>query len=330
MVAVYDINSFFSINTEQEFKDACLKVFNYQYKNNIVYRKYVDFLNRKPENVKEIVDIPFLPIEFYKYYTITTQTQKQHDLLFVSSGTTSDNNSKHHVFDKDIYKKSLLLGFERMYGKPQEYVFIGLLPSYLERKNASLVYMLNTLMGISKKADNGFYLNEYEQLADLLYRLEQKSQKVILFGVTFALLDLIKVLNNPLNSTIVIATGGMKGHGKELTGIELHDILSEKFEKSNIHGEYGMTELLSQAYSTNGLLYTPQNWMRVLIRNFYDPFMYQNNGKSGGINIIDLANINACSFIETQDIGLLRANNQFEVLGRYDNAEIRGCNLMVL
>ena len=319
----------FSIKTEQNFIDTTIDVFNYQYNNNIVYNEYAQLIGRSPNNINDISEIPFLPIEFFKSKRIISGTDKEKE-VFLSSGTTGMVQSKHYVTDLDIYKTSFNKSFNLFYGNPEELVILALLPNYLEREGSSLVFMVNELIKQSNNKHSGFYLNNYNELIDKISVLNNKESKtVILIGVSYALLDLPIQNSDIFNNVIIMETGGMKGKRKEMTKKELHSVLQNKFKVNCIHSEYGMTELLSQAYSKgNGLFETPP-WMKILIRDTYDPFKYLTHSKSGGINIIDLANLNSCSFIETKDIGKLHKNNQFEVLGRFDNSDIRGCNLLI-
>lgn len=322
------INNIFKINSQLEFENLSLEVFQFQYKNNNIYKDYVDFLGVDSKKIKKIYDIPFLPISFFKNLKITS-THAQEEIVFYSSGTTGSTQSKHFVLSKNLYHQSFTNTFEKFYGPPSDYCFLALLPGYLEREGSSLIYMVNDLMKQSKSHDSGFYLNNYEQLANKINSLKVSKQKFILIGVTYALLDFANLYPIDLRGGIVMETGGMKGKRKELLKEEVHEILKEKFNLKQIHSEYGMTELLTQAYSQGNAKFTTPNWMKVLIRDTYDPFSYLPKGKSGGINIIDLANLYSCSFIETKDLGRLNQNGQFEIIGRFDNSDIRGCNLLV-
>ena len=318
----------FAINNEYDFERIALEVFLFQYKNNIIYQRFVNFLGVEPKKVKKISQIPFLPIDFFKNHRIIHNNFEE-TITFLSSGTTGQNQSKHLVAKVGLYVKSFLKAFERFYGKPEDYCFLALLPGYLERDGSSLIYMVEELIKKSKSSDSGFYLNEYEQLTLKIEKLNTEGQKYLIIGVTYALLDFAEQYKIDLGDGIVMETGGMKGTRKELTKAEVHQRLKNGFNLKNIHSEYGMTELLSQAYSSGGGLFLPPNWMKVLIRDTYDPFAYLSAGKSGGINVIDLANLYSCSFIETKDLGRSNKNGQFEVLGRFDNSDIRGCNLLV-
>ncbi|WP_449389355.1 LuxE/PaaK family acyltransferase [Chryseobacterium lineare] len=327
------MNTIFDIQTEQDFLDASLKTFRYQYENVEIYRRFVDYLNINPDDVNELAAIPFLPIEMFKNHQILDKNVSA-DLFFQSSGTTQMNLSKHFIADEEIYRQSIYKSFEQFIGKPEDFIFLGLLPSYLERQNSSLIYMVDFLMKKSAKPENGYFLYNHEDLFQLLNKLENK--KVILFGVSFALLDFIDYCHSErieeslefLENLIVIETGGMKGRKEEMTKDELLNILQEGFKTKKIYSEYSMTELLSQAYSLGNNEYECPNWMKIMVRNAEDPFNYEKEGRTGAINIIDLANIHSCSFIATQDLGKIKGN-KFQVLGRIDHSDIRGCSLLV-
>ena len=319
----------FNITSEASFNAAALAVFKHQFEHNSVYRSFCDLLYKHPSEVKTVQQIPFLPIQFFKSHTIVSNS-KSAEATFTSSGTTGSIVSKHFVSDLEIYKQSFRRGFKSFYGAIEEYTVLALLPSYLEREGSSLVYMANDMIAQSKQPQSGFYLHDLEALKDNLLKLEAKRQKTLLIGVSYALLDLIEAHSFKLKHTTVMETGGMKGQRKELVKSELHTILKEGFGVDKIHSEYGMTELLSQAYSYgNGVFSTP-TWMKILTRDPEDALSIQPIGKSGGVNIIDLANINSCAFIATQDLGKIHSNGTFEILGRFDESDIRGCNLMVL
>ena len=322
-------NSIFNIQSEADFKATALEVFKFQFEHNAVYRSFCDLLYKHPSDVRSLEQIPFLPIEFFKTHTIIS-TNKPTEATFTSSGTTGSIVSKHHVVDLDVYKQSFRTGFESFYGTIENYTVLALLPSYLEREGSSLVYMANDMILQSKQPESGFYLHDLEALKNTLTSLEAKGQKTLLIGVSYALLDLIEAYSFELKHTIVMETGGMKGQRKELVKSELHALLKQGFGVDTIHSEYGMTELLSQAYSKGGGIFETPPWMKVLTRDPEDALSIQPNGKSGGINIIDLANINSCAFIATQDLGKIRSDGTFEILGRFDQSDIRGCNLMVL
>lgn len=319
----------FKITTDEEFTSLALQVFQFQFENNKVYRSFCDLLYRHPSDVKTISDIPFLPIEFFKSKSILSSDEDL-KVVFTSSGSTGSVTSKHMVTDVSVYENSYLSGFEYFYGDIEDYVVLALLPSYLEREGSSLIYMVDDLIQKSNHIDSGFYLNNLEDIKQKLIALDNAGQKVLLIGVSFALLDLIEYHQFDLSHAIVMETGGMKGRRKELIRAELHQELKKGFGVSEIHSEYGMTELLSQAYSKGNGVFNCPPWMKVLTRDTEDPLSIQVSGKTGGLNVIDLANINSCSFIATQDLGRKSLNEDFEVIGRFDNSDIRGCNLMVL
>ena len=318
----------FSIQTDADFVQAALQTFGYQYQHNQVYQRFCTLLGRTPDKVRQLTDIPFLPIEFFKSEAVYCGNERP-TTVFTSSGTTGSQTSRHYVKDLAVYQESFRQGFADFYGNIEEYTVLALLPSYLERTGSSLITMVADLIERSGSADSGFYLNEYDLLAEKLTSLDRSGRKVLLIGVSFALLDLVETHRFQLKNTIVMETGGMKGRRKELIREELHAILCEGFGVEHIHSEYGMTELLSQAYSAGSGLYESVRWLKVLIRDTNDALSYQRPLKTGGINLIDLANIHSCSFIATQDLGRLHPNGKFEVLGRFDNADIRGCNLLI-
>ena len=327
----------FAIKTESEFEDVALAVFNLQHEDCLVYRQFCDVLKINPAAIKSVNDIPFLPIEFFKTHEVRSLTpnpfpeerRTEQSKIFTSSGT-GGIQSKHHVSDVSIYELSFRKAFEYFYGNIEEYCLLALLPSYLERDGSSLVYMANDLIAATKNQDSGFYLHNLNELSEKLKSLLAKRQKIILLGVTYALLDLAELLSSPLSGEVIIMeTGGMKGKRKELLREELHNIFCEKFGVKAIHSEYGMTELLSQGYSKGNGVFNCPPWMKILIRDVNDPLKILDTGKSGGINMIDLANINSCSFIATQDLGILNNDGSFEVSGRFDNSDLRGCNLLV-
>jgi len=318
----------FEITSKEEFNNVAIELFNFQYQNNLLYQRYCDLLKIVPTAVKTINEVPFLPVSFFKSYAIKTQEFKE-KIIFLSSGTTGENQSKHYVKDVTLYEKSFQKAFQQSYGNISDYCILALLPSYMEREGSSLIYMVNQLINESKNEKSGFYLHHQNELVNALKELESVKQKTILFGVSFALLDFAEEHQLQLNNTIIIETGGMKGRRKELTREELHDIYKEKFGVTTIHSEYGMTELLSQAYSKGKGIFTPPNWMKIIIRDVNDPLLFLEENKLGGINVVDLANIYSCSFIATQDLGKKRGDNAFEVLGRFDNSDLRGCNLLI-
>ncbi|WP_242203942.1 LuxE/PaaK family acyltransferase [Aestuariivivens insulae] len=324
-----DSNTIFNIKTQTEFENLALKVFKFQFENNRVYRSFCDLLYKHPSEITSVKDIPFLPIQFFKSHPVLS-SEANIEATFTSSGTTGSSTSKHYVTNLDIYTQSFSKGFQKFYGNIEDYVVLALLPSYLEREGSSLIYMVDNLIKRSNHPESGFYLNDLNELKDTLTTLDTNGKKVLLIGVSFALLDLVEQHQFNLEHTIVMETGGMKGRRKELIRIELHDRLQKGFGVNAIHSEYGMTELLSQAYSKGQGLFSCPPWMQVLTRDTEDALTVQGYGKTGGINIIDLANINSCAFIATQDLGCVYQNGTFEVIGRFDNSDIRGCNLMVL
>ncbi len=320
----------FSIQNDTDFEKAVLRVFNHQYINNKIYQRFCNLLGVTKTSVKQIEDIPYLPIEFFKQEQIVS-TSSPISKIFTSSGTTGSVTSKHYVSDLTIYEKSFRKGFQHFYGNITDYIVLALLPSYLEREGSSLIYMTEKLIQDSNQPESGFYLYETEKLVKTLQNCISKNKKVLLIGVSFALLDLIENHSITLNDTIIVMeTGGMKGRRKEMIRQELHETLKKGFGVSKIHSEYGMTELLSQAYSTGNGTFRCPPWMKIAIRNPEDALTLLGTNKTGGINIIDLANINSCSFIATQDLGKIYNDVSFEILGRFDNSDIRGCNLMAL
>ena len=322
-------NQWLSDINADSFDDIALATFRHQYEHNDIYLAFASALHIKPEAVNSIAQIPFLPISFFKTHRVATGDWQDAAYIFESSGTTGEIPSKHYVHDGHIYERSLLEGFEAFYGSPQDYVVIALLPSYLERKNASLVHMARVLIEKSGQPDCGFYLNEWEQLKEVLLRCEAKEQKVLLLGVTFALLNFAEQYPMQLQHTIVMETGGMKGRREEWTREQVHSYLKRQWGLEQIHSEYGMTELLSQAYAKADGIFLPTQTMKVLARDINDPLEVNNTG-TGCLNIIDLANIHSCCFIATEDIGRIAADGTFEVLGRMDHAALRGCSLMAI
>lgn len=315
--------------TPDNFEEIALQLFHYQYEQNTLYREFCDALHTNVSNINNITQIPFLPISFFKSHKVKTGDWENEELLFESSATTGTITSKHYVRDAALYSQCLMQGFEHYYGSPEQYTILALLPSYLERKNASLVYMAKEIMNKSGKPDNGFYINEWQLLIDKLQQLSAAGKKTILLGVTFALLDFAEAYPTPLHNTIVMETGGMKGRREEWTRTQVHDYLKQQWQLHSIHSEYGMTELLSQAYSKGEGIYRNTNTMRVLIRDINDPLEVTTSGQ-GCINIIDLANIHSCAFIATEDIGKINPDNSFEILGRMDHSALRGCSLMAV
>jgi phenylacetate-coenzyme A ligase PaaK-like adenylate-forming protein len=318
----------FHIRTKTDFQQLALEIFRFQYDRNPVYRKFADSLGAKPSNIKSYEEIPFLPIEFFKTQRVVCGDFSP-EVIFESSGTTGMTTSRHYVKKLSLYEKSLLQGFRFFFGHPEGYVFLALLPSYLERTGSSLVHMADLLIRLSGKKESGFYLHDYKELARQLTSLKKRKQKVLLLGVTYALLDLTEQFPVRFPELIIMETGGMKGKRREMVREELHAILQKSFGVPNIYSEYGMTELLSQAYSKGKGIFTTPPWMKVMIRDVNDPLSYVAQGKSGGINVIDFANLYSCSFIATQDLGKLHTRDRFEVLGRFDNSDVRGCNLLV-
>lgn len=318
----------FSIQDDDDFLSVALSIFRYQYEHCPIYRRYTDMLHCDVAAIKEVKDIPFLPIEFFKTQKIIANGRSA-QLQFTSSGTTSEQTSTHYVADKMLYEESFLRGFEYFAGKPSQFVILALLPSYLERKNSSLVYMINHLIDQSKHPDSGFYLYNYDSFAEKLNELAAKNQKTLVFGVGFALLDVVEHYQFKHNDLWVFETGGMKGRRREISREELHKKLSDGFGVDIIYSEYGMTELLSQAYSINGESFRCPPWLKIVLRDTQDPLtLIDSPDKRGGINVIDLANLYSCSFIATQDLGKYRQDGSFEVLGRFDYADIRGCNML--
>jgi len=305
-----------------------LALFHFQYQNNPVYQLYIDTLGIDPRLVRQLVQIPFLPIAFFKTHAVMT-TAFEPEASFESSGTGQIGISRHFVKNLDIYRESFTRGFERSYGRITDCCIIGLLPSYLERANSSLVKMADELIRMTGHPDSGFYLYDQEKLFETLNRLEAGRQKTLLIGVSFALLDFAEKYKMKLEHVTVVETGGMKGRRKETIRAELHAILKERLGLTTVHAEYGMTELLSQAWSRGEGIFRPVPWMKALVRNEDDPFDLREKG-AGILNIIDLANIYSCSFLATEDVGTIMENGDFEVSGRVDNSDIRGCSLLVV
>jgi phenylacetate-coenzyme A ligase PaaK-like adenylate-forming protein len=319
----------FRIQSGEEFNNLALEVFRYQASENPVYAEYLRILGISPSSINDPEEIPFLPIDFFRTRKVLTGI-KDATRVFESSGTTAEQASRHYVKNTSLYVESFTRGFKLFYGNVKDYCILALLPSYLERQNSSLVFMANHLIRQSGHSAGGFYLDNHSELAEKLKALESLGHKNLFLGVSFALLEFAEKYPMKLKYTIVMETGGMKGRRKEITRDELHDYLTTRLGVKAIHSEYGMTELLSQAYSKEKGIFQAPPWMKILIRDPYDPFTNVKPGSSGGINIIDLANIHSCSFIATQDIGRLTSDGGFEVLGRFDHSEIRGCNLMIV
>ena len=315
--------------TAENFEAYALRLFQYQYSEVNVYRQYVDLLRVKPSNVCHLNQIPFLPISFFKSQRVSDG--RNPEAVFLSSTTTGSTPSKHHVRDLKLYELACLEGFKRVYGDPREWCFLALLPSYLERGNSSLVWMVNALMRQSKNPDNGFFLHDFENLTHTVKRVEAAGMQAMVIGVAYALLDWAETWAHQgvLNHTVIMETGGMKGRRKEMVKEEMHAVLMNAFGVKSVHAEYGMTELLSQAYSKGGGVYRCPSWMKVSTRDLNDPFHQPGVNETGVINIIDLANQYSCAFIATDDLGKVHTDGTFEILGRLDYSEMRGCNLLV-
>ncbi len=314
--------------TPQEFESLALDIFRVQAEECPVYRDFIRHLNRNPAEIRHLDEIPFLPIEFFKTHDVRCGDDPVR-VTFSSSGTTGSARSRHLVTDVRIYEESFLKGFGHFYGPVSEYVILALLPSYLEREGSSLIYMADRLIRETSDPRSGFFLYEHDMLFKQLQQLKRQNQKTLLIGVTYALLDFAERHRMEFPGLVVMETGGMKGKRPEMLREELHRQLSEAFGVAHIHSEYGMTELLSQAYSAGEGIFGCPPWMQVRVRDTNDPLTLLPDGKTGGLNIIDLANVNSCSFIATQDLGKRLSDGRFEVLGRFDNSDIRGCNLMV-
>jgi hypothetical protein len=318
----------FTVSRPEDFQTRALSIFTYQAEKNPAYSAYIDALGKSGIKPDGITEIPFFPAEFFRNHKIITENLAA-GVVFESSGTEGMMPARHFVHSEDLYRRSFSLCFELFYGDPSDYVIAALLPSYTQRGNSSLVYMMNSLIGRSTREGSGFYDGRLPQLLRILSDAKRRKEKIILTGVSFALLDLAENYSPDLSGVIVMETGGMKGRRKEITRSELHEILKSKLNVEVIHSEYGMTELLSQAYSTGNGIFRCPPWMKILIRDPQDPLeIYKSHGRTGGINIIDLANIYSCSFIATGDLGRLNEDGSFEVLGRFDNSDVRGCNLL--
>lgn len=322
----FDVNNIFKDGLH--FDTTTLAFFNHQYQHNRVYHNWCNAIHLKEANVKQLTNIAFLPISFFKTHEVVTGSFEP-EIIFTSSGTTQTINSRHLVQHESLYRNSFIKAFESMYGSIKDWCIIGLLPSYLERQGSSLVYMVDEMIRLSQHAASGFYLNEFDKLATVLQQNEAAAQQTLLIGVTFGLLDFAEAYDIPLQHTVVMETGGMKGRRQELTRQEVHEQLKTKLHVPYIHSEYGMTELLSQAYSKGEGRYICPPWMKVLVRDEEDPLNVQQYGR-GILNIIDLANVNSCCFIATDDAGIVYEDGSFEVLGRVDNSDLRGCSLLVL
>ena len=325
---MHNFEKIFDIKTHSEFKKQCLDIYNFQYENNMVYQNYCNMICEDPTDVNEINKIPFLPISFFKTKKILSTDN--FEKVFYSSGTTTNSRSKHFISSLKLYQKSFINNFKLNYSDITQYTILALLPNYYDNKDSSLIYMIGKLIKLSKSKESGFFLDDYINLSKKLIELDTKRErKTILIGVPYALLDMINFNQFQLNNTIIMETGGMKGRRKEMVRTELHDKLKRGFGVSKIHSEYGMTELLSQAYSKGDGIFKTPSWMKVIIRDINDAQNLDFNKKSGAINIIDLANYNSCSFIATDDMGKHINDDEFELIGRVDNSDIRGCNLLV-
>jgi phenylacetate-coenzyme A ligase PaaK-like adenylate-forming protein len=321
------VNNIFSV-TPECFTRHALKVFNYQYTHNQVYQDWVKAFGVNPSSIQSINDIPYLPVSFFKSHNVVSG-KFEPQVVFESSGTTQNVNSRHQIKDIDLYRRSFIEGFEKFYGNINNWCIVALLPSYLERTGSSLVMMVDELIKLSAHDNSGFYLYDFQRLASTLQELENRKQKTLLMGVTFALLDFAEQFPMQLRFTTVMETGGMKGRRKEMIRQEVHSVLSEKLGVELVHSEYGMTELLSQGYSSGEGVFRTVPWMKILLRDEDDPLSIKQKGR-GLINVIDLANIYSCSFLATDDVGTLYSDGSFEVLGRFDDSDIRGCSLMVV
>jgi len=318
----------FSINDRRQFTEIALQIFNHQASRCAVYREFMKGLKINPKNVVSIRQIPFLPVEFFKTHRVISSDEPV-EITFTSSGTSGMISSSHRVTDVSWYTQSFIKTFQLFYGDIKNYTVLALLPSYLEREGSSLIYMVNDLIKQSNNPDSGFFLYNHDELYQRLKKQQRDKKPVLLMGVTFALLDFIESYTVDFPELIVMETGGMKGRRKEMIREELHAKLCNGFGVGAIHSEYGMTELLSQAYSKGNGIFNCPPWMKIITRDTNDPMNFLEHDKTGGINVIDLANFNSCSFIATQDLGKIYANGSFEVLGRFDNSDIRGCNLLV-
>ena len=319
----------FSIKNKDEFEKTALKVFQHQATHCTVYRDYLSNLKVKPAELQSLDEVPYLPISFFKTHEVLADHSTKAQIIFSSSGTTGMSQSKHLVTDVSIYEQSFRQAFELFYGPTADTCILALLPSYLERDGSSLIYMIDALIKDSTHPDSGYFLHNHDDLKDKLQKQQQAGQKTVLIGVTYALLDFLEKHQLHFPKLIVMETGGMKGKRKEMVREELHEILTSGFGVSAIHSEYGMTELLSQGYSNGEGIFNSPPWMKINLRDTNDPLSPAGTNKTGGINVIDLANINSCSFIATQDLGRVYADGSFEVLGRFDNSDIRGCNLLI-
>lgn len=318
----------FDIQTDSDFEEIALDLYRFQSRHNKVYRQFTEYLKIDTRKVNRLKDIPFLPVEFFKTRQVVSSSPP-YDTVFMSSGTTGMQRSRHYIKDLKLYEKSFLKSFQYFYGDIKQYTVLALLPSYVEQGHSSLVYMVDMLIKKSGKPLSGFYLND-AKLPVIISEADKQGNPVLLIGVSYALLDLIQNHRFELKHTIVMETGGMKGRRKEMIREELHTYLKKGFGVDTIHSEYGMTELLSQSYSKSGGIFQSPPWQKILIRDTEDPLSYLSYGKTGGVNIIDLTNVHSCAFIATQDLGKLHNSHQFEILGRFDHSDVRGCNLLVI
>lgn len=325
---ITDILSILPTINESNFEDVALQVFKFQYKNNLLYQSYVNFLGKDASQINDVRGIPFLPIRFFKSHEVKTGIW-QPEIIFTSSATTGVTPSQHAVASLEFYLKTATAAFEQAYGPLHEYHFLALLPSYLERRGSSLIAMIDHFVRADASGQSGYYLRNHAELVHAILKLKRSPKRTILWGVSFALLDLAEEMDIDLSHCIIIETGGMKGRRKEWVREELHDYLCRRFHVKEIHSEYGMTELLSQAYSPGRGYFQCVPWMKVLIRELNDPMQTVSGDRIGGINVVDLANFNSCSFVETEDLGRVGQSGYFEVLGRADNSEVRGCNLLI-
>lgn len=321
----------FQTSTPDQFRDACLEVFSYQAEYCPVYRQYIELLGIDASEVKTVDDIPFLPISFFKTHRVITSREPEPEIkeIFSSSSTTGMTPSHHYLTDTDIYRESFTRSFEMFYGALDSYVLLALLPSYLERKGSSLVYMIDEMIKMTGSPESGYYLYNHQELYDTICRLQSEKMKIILFGVTFALLDFAAKYSLPASDMLVFETGGMKGRGEELPREEVHRRLTSSLGVQKIHSEYGMCELLSQGYSSGDGIFVSPPWMKIIIRDLTDPYKKAPLGERGGVNIIDLANLNSCSFIETEDLGRLFQDGSYLIEGRIPKSERRGCNMLL-
>jgi len=318
----------FNISSKETFSEVALKVFKYQAVHTPVYSQWLDELGLDYRKIERAEEIPFLPISLFRDHKLISK-EFNPDLVFESSGTTGMRRSRHFIADRGIYERSFRTCFRIFYGEITDYIILALLPSYMDRKGSSLVYMAQDLIKSSESELSGFFLDDLDLLRSRITGIRNDGRKILLLGVSFALLDLAENGNIDMNGHIVMETGGMKGRRDEITREELHSFLCKSFNLDKIHSEYGMTELLSQAYSMGDGIFRTPPWMKVLVRDPHDPFSILDHGRTGGVNIIDLANIYSCSFIETSDLGVSHPDGSFEILGRFDNSDIRGCNLLI-